>query len=109
MNLVHTKLFYNMHIKRSRNCGQKSKADIKDVGLQFEKICNLLSRDAAHGASVCAGTAVQAGVLVDSVTAEIIVHSDSASGAGIAASTASDAAVVDNIHWFGPPCLMVQS
>ena len=58
----------------------------------------LLSSDAAHGASVGAGTAVDALVAVDGVMAEVIVHRDGFVGAGLAAGTAGDAAIVNNVH-----------
>ena len=56
--------------------------------------------DAAHGAGISAGTAVDALVAVDGVVTERVVHIDRALGAGICTGTASDAAIVDNVHLF---------
>ena len=62
--------------------------------------------DAAHGAGVFAGAAVNALATVDSVMAESVVHSNSFLRASLGAGTASDAAVVDNVHNQFPPMMV---
>ena len=59
--------------------------------------------DAAHGAGISAGTAVDALAFVDGVVAERVVHIDCALGAAVCAGTAGDAAVIDNVHSVFPP------